>query len=70
MADKYTITDQQEIMDLAADGTPVRSMAISFVTKPSGVPSSVRVPIAKYTADAVAAAINPFADELEAAHTA
>lgn len=70
MADKYQVTEQSEIMDIGPDGTPVRSMSVQFVTKPSGIPASVRIPISKYTAEAVAAAINPLATELEAAHTA
>lgn len=68
MADKYEITEQTEIMDLAQDGTPVRAMAVQFRTKPSGIIASVRIPIRTYSPQEVDREVTDLATKLEEAH--
>lgn len=69
MADKYDITEQAEIMDLAPDGAPVRSMSVQFRTKPNGIVASIRIPIAKYSPAEVARQVEDLASKLEETHT-
>jgi len=68
MADNYAITGQQEVQNIDGD-TPVRSMEVSFETKPSGVRSYVTIPMAGYTASSVHDAVSALASEIEQAHT-
>lgn len=68
VAANYDINDQVEIMDIGRDGSPVRSMSITFTTKPSGITSSVRIPISSYSAAEVDKEVSAFAIKLEEAH--
>lgn len=68
MAANYEVIDQQEIMDVDATGVPVRAMSVQFRTKPSGVISSVRIPIKTYSATEVDREASALAAKIEEAH--
>jgi len=66
MADNYTITGQQDILDLNNGGVPVRSVEVSFETYPHKIKGTVRIPIADFTAAKVHDEVTARADTAEA----
>jgi hypothetical protein len=68
MAANYDIVGQQEVVGLSAAGEAVRSMQVTFRTKPSGIEGTVTIPIVKYSPGQVVAQIEPYAADIEATH--
>ena len=68
MAQTYDVTGQREVIDLTASDGAVKSVEISFTTKPSGIAGTVTIPKATYTPQAAQAAIDAYAANLEATH--
>lgn len=68
MAADYTITDQRPTTDATAGGVFVPAMQITFVTKPSGQPGVVRVPMSGYTPAHVDEIVGEAARTIEAVH--
>lgn len=70
MAQTYDVTSQREVIDLTdPQGSAVKAVEVSFITKPSGVRGTVTVPKVDYTPATAAAAIEAYAAQLEAVHT-
>lgn len=59
MAQDYEITSQQQGNDLDVSGALIDVMRVNFVVIPEQVAGSVTVPLSKYNAETVAAAIEP-----------
>lgn len=66
MADTYTVTNQTEVFDVGATGTPERMVEITFKTIPHEVEGTVRVPYKDFNAASAERALEKAALEREA----
>lgn len=65
MADTWTVVSQRETTELVPGQGP-RDVVVVYFTTAKGNSGSVKLPVGIYSRDAVAAAIQPYADELDA----
>jgi len=68
MEPSFTIQSQREVVDLDAQGGPVRAMEVTFISQPSGTVGTVRVPITSYSAQSVRSAIEARVATIEDVH--
>lgn len=69
MAATFDVVGQREVMDLNADTGAVKSVEVTFVTKPNGIRGTVVIPRADYSPDIADRQITAYAAQLEATHT-
>lgn len=65
MADVYDVTGQTQTSILDPGGTVTPAIQVTFTSKPSGVISSVRVPLTSYSAADVDRAIRAMVKTIE-----
>lgn len=68
MADAYTITAQQETLDVSDVTNPVRAMAVTFKSNANGVTGTVRVPLTDYTPAEVNRLVAEYVANIDAVH--
>lgn len=66
MAANYDVTTQSQSQDVGPSGTLVDVMRVTLKTKPSGIESTISVPIDTYTPENVATLAEARATAIEA----
>lgn len=69
MAATFEVVGQREVMDLNAETGAVKSVEVTFRTKPNNILGTVLLPRADYSPDNANRAITAYAEQLEATHS-